>query len=248
MDMERWKGRVALVTGASSGIGLDVVRALAGYGMRVVMAARRTGRMETLAREMAERGAEVLPLTVDLREEAQIRRLFDKARETFGGVDVIVNNAGLGLQATVMDGDTEEWREMFDVNVMALLICTREAVRDMRERGVDGHVINISSLSGYSVYRRYGVYASTKYAVRAITEATRQELAAAGTGIRATAISPGLVRTEFADRFEGSSEAGQASYERVQVLEPPDVTEAVVYALSQPAHVQINDVLLRSAG
>jgi NADP+-dependent farnesol dehydrogenase len=242
MDMDRWRGRTAVVTGASSGIGMSVARSLAGHGMRVAGVGRKRERLDELASLLDGFTA----YEVDLRDERRVLELFREVGERLGGVDVMVNCAGLGYPASVMDGETDRWREMFDVNVMSLLLCTREALRDMRRRGVDGHVIFVSSMSAYRVSRRFGVYAATKFAVRALTETLRQELLDEGLGTRVTAVSPGLVRTGFAERFEGSREAGERLLGDIVVLEPEDVAGAVVYALSQPPHVQIHDVLFRS--
>src|SRR6185503_9378283 len=190
-SMEAWRGKTALVTGASSGIGRATAAALAAAGMRVAVCARRKGPLEEIA-------GEVLPLEVDLRDEPQILRMFAAIRERWGGVDVLVNNAGLGHHAPLFDGDTAAWRETLELNVIALSVCTREAIGDMRRRGDDGYVIHVSSMAAHRVPRQSGMYSASKYAVRALTEALRQELREAKSKIRVTAISPGFVETEFA--------------------------------------------------
>ena len=241
--LERWRGRVGLVTGASSGIGRAVAAALARAGMTVVVCARRRDRLDELAAELP--GCDVRPHTVDLRDESQIDALFAAVRAAHGGVDVLVNNAGLGRNAPLMSGETAAWREMLEVNVLALAVCTREAVRDMRARGDDGHVVHVSSMSAHRVPGGSGVYAATKHAVRALTEGLRLELRAQQSGIRVTAISPGFVETEFASVYHGDPKAAAETYGRYKVLEAGDVAEAVLYALGAPAHVQIHDVLMR---
>lgn len=243
--MEHWRGRVAVVTGASSGIGEAVASALAGAGMRVVMAARRAGRLAALRERLTGAGQQAIAVETDVRDEEQVAALFRRTRETWGGVDVLVNNAGLGRAAPLMSGATELWREMVEVNLLGLCMCTREAVQDMQHRGSAGHIIHLSSMAAHRVPPGSGVYAATKYGVRALTEALRQELHAAQSPIRVTAISPGFVETEFAVVFHQSEEAARKTYSRFTVLEPRDVANAVVYALSQPAHVQIHDVLMR---
>lgn len=243
--MERWRDRVAVVTGASSGIGLSVARLLATNGMRVVMAARRVERLAAVHEDLRAAGKHSLVVPTDVRDEQQILALFRRTREAWGGVDVLVNNAGLGHDAPLMSGATELWREMVEVNVLGLCMCTREAVRDMQRRHGEGHVIHISSMAAHRVPPGSGVYAATKFAVRALTEALRQELYAAQSPIRVTAISPGFVETEFAAIYHQSEEAARKTYTRWKVLEPDDVAHAVVYALSQPAHVQVHDVLMR---
>ena len=241
--MQRWNGKVALVTGASAGIGAAVARELAEAGMRVAVCARRMDRLEELAKTLPH--AEVLPLVVDLRDPIQISAAFDRVREHFGGVDVLVNNAGLGHSAPLVSGDTEEWREMLEVNVLALCVCTREAVAQMRQRGDDGHVIHISSMAAHRVPPASGVYSATKFAVRALTEALRQELRELKSKIRVSAVSPGYVETEFAAHYHKSEDAARETYGRFKVLEPGDVAQAVRYVLASPEHVQVHDVLMR---
>ncbi len=235
-----WQDKVALVTGASSGIGRAVARRLLDEGMRVAACARRMDRLTTLAA-----GDAYLPLCADLRDERQILTVFEAVRRRWGGVDVLVNNAGLGHAAPLTSGDTELWREMLEVNVLALCICTREAVADMRARGDQGHVIHISSMSAHRVPPGSGVYSATKFAVRSLTEGLRQELREARSRIRVTAISPGFVETEFAAHYHKSEEAARRTYGRYKVLSPDDVADAVVFALERPSHVQIHDILLR---
>ncbi len=241
--MERWRGRVALVTGASSGIGSAVVTDLARAGMRVAFAARRAERLEVLAASLP--GAELLPLPVDLRDEDDIARLFSDVRARFGGVDVLVNNAGLGHDAPLSSGNTAHWREMLDVNVLALCICTREALADMRRRGDDGHVVHVASMAAHRVPAGSGVYSATKFAVRALTEALRRELRELDSGVRVSAISPGFVETGFAAHYHKSEDAARRAYGRYKVLEPGDIASAVRYVLSCPPHMQVHDVLIR---
>lgn len=136
---------VALVTGASSGIGQAIARSLAEQGYRLGICARRGDRLEQLQTELTAQGAEVLAQSADLRQEADILAVFDVLRQRWGGVDVLVNNAGLGHNSPLMSGEADAWREMLDVNVLALCICTREAIQDMRQRGDRGHIIHISS-------------------------------------------------------------------------------------------------------
>lgn len=244
-SMERWRGRVALVTGASSGIGRATAARLAREGMRVAVAARREDRLEALAAELSAGGADVLAQPADLRDERSIARLFDAVRTRFGGVDVLVNNAGLGHAAPLTSGETELWREMLEVNVLALCVCTREAVRDMRARGDDGHVIHVSSMAAHRVPPGSGVYSATKYAVRSLTEGLRQELRELGSGVRVTAVSPGFVETEFAAGYHKSEEAARETYSRYRVLEDADVAETIAWVLSAPPHMQVHDVLMR---
>lgn len=244
--MNRWKGRTAFVTGASSGIGRAIAATLAQQGMNVAVCARRQARLDALAAQLGDAPGEILPLVCDLRDEAGILRAFAAVRERFGGVDVMINNAGLGHHAPLVRGSTEAWREMLEVNVLALCVCTREAIADMRRRGIDdGHVIHVSSMAAHRVPGGSGVYAASKHAVRALTEALRQELREAKSRIRVSAVSPGFVETEFAAHFHQSEDAAAETYGRHKCLEDRDVAAAVVYVLGQPPHVQVHDVLMR---
>lgn len=239
-------GRTAVVTGASSGIGEATARALAGLGMRVALAARRRDRLERLASELRQNGADLLVQQTDVRREADLLALFAVVRERFGGVDVLVNNAGLGLAAPIASGETERWRTMLEVNVLALCIASREAIRDMERRGVAGHIVQVSSMAGHRVPGiDSAVYSGTKFAVRAITEGMRQELRAKQSPIRVSCVSPGYVETEFAEVFSGSKEAAQKTYARLKVLEAADVAEAIRWIVTQPPHVEVHDVLVR---
>jgi len=237
--------RVVLVTGASSGIGAAIAQRLATEGDRIVICARRQERLDQLATDLQNQNAEVLAQQVDLRQEEEILKLFDRIRNTWGGVDVLINNAGLGHREPLMTGRTEAWREMLEVNVLALCICTREAVHDMRQRGNTGHIIHISSMSAHRVPASGGVYSASKFAVRALTEGLRQELRAADSQIKVSSVSPGFVETEFAQKFNQSMEKAREVYGQFPVLQPKDIAEAVWYLLSQPAHVQVHDLLLR---
>lgn len=241
--MDRFRGKVALVTGASTGIGRAIATMLAESGMRVAVCARRLDRLERVAAEVP--GAEWLCRATDLRDEASIDALFCEVRERWGGVDVLVNNAGLGHDSPLMSGSAEHWRETLEVNVLALSICTRQAIADMRRRGDDGHVVHVSSMAAHRVPPGSGMYAASKYAVRALTEALRQELREARSQIRVGAVSPGFVETEFAARYSKSDSAAKETYGRFKVLEPGDVAEAVRYLLSTPPHVQVHDILMR---
>ena len=158
---------------------------------------------------------------------------------------MLVNNAGLGHNAPLTSGSTDAWREMLEVNVLALCVCTREAISDMRRRGDEGHVFHVSSMSAHRVPSGSGVYSATKFAVRSLTEGLRQELRGLGSGIRVTALSPGFVETEFAAQYHKNKEAAKETYSRFKVLESADVAQTLLHCLGAPPHVQIHDVLMR---
>jgi NADP-dependent 3-hydroxy acid dehydrogenase YdfG len=209
--------------------------------MKVAVTARREERL----RELAESGGDVLPVPCDLRDEGSIDALFAAVRSKWGGVDVLVNAAGLGHEAPLTTGRTEAWREMLEVNVLALCICTREALADMRERGDDGHVIHIASMAAHRVPGGSGVYSATKFAVRSLTEGLRKELRGLDSGCRVTEISPGYVETEFHEVYFGDAEKAKRTYESRGALDPEDVAASVVHVLGAPASVEIHDVLMR---
>src|SRR6185369_13417632 len=222
-------GKSVVVTGASSGIGAAVTRALAAEGARLTIGARRVERLEALAEEIGV--DRVTVVKTDMRVEEDVVRLIAAARDRFGGVDALVNNAGLGRRAQVSSAPTALWREMLETNVLGLLIATREAVQDMERRKVAGHVVQVSSMAGHRVPGSdSGVYAGTKFAVRAITEGLRQELRARKSPIRVSSVSPGYVDTDFTQVFVGPGRAPQPRDTRS--LDAGDVARAIVWVLS----------------
>jgi NADP-dependent 3-hydroxy acid dehydrogenase YdfG len=232
-------GRVAVVTGASSGIGGATARLLAKEGCNVVLAARREDRLIALAAELGE-GTLVAP--TDVSDPAACAALVARTLERFGSLDILINNAGLGLYGSIAEGDPEDWRKMFDVNVLGVLYTTRAAVRQMLRQGA-GDVLFVSSLAGRRVPRADGtVYAATKHAVNAIAEGLRMDVHEKG--IRVLNVEPGLVRTEFPESSHPSAQEYYAEKEYTP-LEAEDVARAVVYALVQPPRVSVNEILVR---
>jgi NADP-dependent 3-hydroxy acid dehydrogenase YdfG len=232
-------GRVAVVTGASSGIGGATARLLAKEGCNVVLAARREDRLIALAAELGE-GTLVAP--TDVSDPAACAALVARTLERFGSLDILINNAGLGLYGSIAEGDPEDWRKMFDVNVLGVLYTTRAAVRQMLRQGA-GDVLFVSSLAGRRVPRADGtVYAATKHAVNAIAEGLRMDVHEKG--IRVLNVEPGLVRTEFPESSHPSAQEYYAEKEYTP-LEAEDVARAVVYALLQPPRVSVNEILVR---
>ncbi len=235
---------VAIVTGASSGIGLAIAQHLSKAGYDLAICARRHDRLTAAARDLETSGSEVLIQTVDLRDEAQILNFFSAVHERFGRLDVLINNAGLGHKEPLMTGKTDAWREMIEVNVLALCICTREAVQWMQSAN-SGHIVHISSMSGHRVPAIAGIYSATKFAVRSLSETLRRELRTARSNIRISSVSPGIVETEFAQKYHQSAEKAQETYGQFPVLQAEDIAKAVIYALQQPEHVEVNDILVR---
>lgn len=238
-------GKVALVTGASSGIGKSIALALGRRGAGVTLVARRAERLEEVAAEMRHAGGEAFVAPADVRSEEELCRSFDESQSHWGRLDALVNGAGVGRSETYRDGPSEAWREMLEVNVLALAVASREALRRF-DPAQGGHIVNISSMAGHRVPPGGGFYAVTKFAVRALTETLRLQLRATGSPSRVSAISPGLVDTDFFQNFDERDRAkARERLSQLRVLDPDDVAAAVVYVLEAPAHVAIHDILLR---
>jgi len=239
--------RLALVTGASSGIGRSCARALAGAGARLLLVARRAERLAALEPELLGLGAPaVRNLPLDVRDEAAVAAAFAALDEPWRDVEVLLNNAGLsrGL-GPLHEGDADDWNEMIDANVKGLLWVDRAVVPWMVARG-RGVVVHVGSIAGQQVYPGGNVYCATKHAVRALTAGLRLDLL--GTGVRVCSIDPGLVRTEFsAVRFHGDLRRAEATYRGMTPLTPEDVAEVVLFAVTRPAHVALAEVLLLPA-
>ncbi|XP_022085737.1 dehydrogenase/reductase SDR family member 11-like [Acanthaster planci] len=251
VSMKRWAGRVALVTGASSGIGWEIARNLVQHGMKVIGCARNVVAIEeesTLLKESQSPGL-LYPIKCDLSQEKDILAMFDVIWKKFGGVDVCINNAGLSQAASLLDGDTKKWKNMVDVNILAVAICTREAVKQMAQKGADdGQVININSLSGHKVTqnRDSHFYTATKFAMTSMTEGVRQELREIGSMIRIASISPGIVETEFLSRMYPDNPSNPAAlYKSMQCIQPEQISTTVQYIMELPPHVQVHDVQIR---
>ncbi|MDH4247637.1 MAG: SDR family NAD(P)-dependent oxidoreductase [Deltaproteobacteria bacterium] len=241
--LDRWRGKVALVTGASSGIGSGIALALAGMGMRVALAGRRQDRLRKVASEVERLGSEALTLVVDLRSEEALMAMFSRIRERWGGVDVLINNAGLGRSEPMIHTDPALLREMLEVNVWAATLCILESLKDMQGKEDDA-IINIASLAAHRVVpgRNVTYYAATKHALKAITEGLRSELQAEKSPIKIGLISPGVVETEF---HQSANPTGSPQPYATPPLDPADIAHAVLYMLSTARNVQVNDIWLR---
>lgn len=242
--MPKLSGKVAVVTGASSGIGEATAEVLAAEGATVVVAARREERLADLAKKIENNGGRVLAAACDVADESQAHGLIRKAEEEFGRIDILVNNAGVMLLSAVGKGLSEEWRRMFDVNVLGLLYTTDAAV-ELMKRQKGGHLVNVSSLAGRKVTRdSSGVYAGSKHAVGAISEGLRQELLE--DNIRVTIVEPGAVETELADHItDEDAREGLSGLLQLEILQAEDVANAILYAVTQPERVSVNEILIR---
>lgn len=232
--METLAGRKAFITGASAGIGAALARTLTAAGAQVVLAARRVERIQLLASELA--GAEAVPL--DVRDAAAVEAAIHAADP-----DLVVAGAGLALGTeSLQDGDPDDWSVVLDTNVKGVLHVLRAALPGMiRAKG--GDLVLLGSVAGRQVYPGGNVYNASKFAVRALYEALR--LDAGGHGVRFTTVDPGMVETEFSlVRMRGDAGRAQAVYEGMRALSPEDVADAVLYAVSRPAHVNIGEIVL----
>ncbi|BAZ37113.1 short-chain dehydrogenase/reductase SDR [Calothrix sp. NIES-4101] len=236
--------KVAIVTGASSGIGEATAIALAAEGAQIVIAARRADRLDAVAKRIEAIGGKVLPIITDITDEAQVESLVQKTNAKLGQVDILVNNAGIGVLGTIDTGNPADWRQAFDVNVLGVLYATH-AVLPLLKAQKSGHIVNISSVAGRTARAGVGVYNATKWGVNALSEALRQEVYK--DNIRITIIEPGLVDTEFSDLISDPI-AKQRSEERRKTITPlqsEDIANAIVYAVTQPQHVNVNEILIR---
>ena len=231
---------VALVTGATSGIGEACARRLLAAGYRVIITGRNVARLNALRDEL---GHDILPLVFDVRDREVTEMCVASLPETWKEIDVLVNNAGLALGLDrEYEGDYRDWDTMIDTNIKGLLYMTRAVVPGMVERG-GGHVINIGSIAGDAAYANGNVYCGTKAAVKSITDGLRIDVA--HTPLRVTLIKPGLVETNFSNvRFHGDNDRADAVYKGIEPLTGADIADAVVYCVQAPAHVQIAEMLI----
>lgn len=246
--LERWKDKVALVTGASSGIGEAIARGLAGAGLRVAVAARRMERLEKLVQELGQQGGEAVAVQADMADESSVRALFEAVRERWGTVDVAVNNAGTGGMAQFAEADPASWRAQLDVNVLGVSLCTREALRHM-EGKEDALILNLSSIYAHrEQVPNFSYYQASKFAVKAFTSTLRAELHAKKSPVRVAMISPGLTATEFREKATGGKFTYESYFKDFQPLLPQDIAQAALYILSTPPYVQVHDILLSPMG
>jgi len=243
MDMENnIKGKVVAITGASSGIGEATAIMLAAQGAKVVLGARRKDRLEQVVSIIEAAGGEACFAEIDIKQRNNLTKLVDLALETYGRLDVMINNAGISHLSKIDDLQVDDWEEMIDINLKGTLYGIAAALPVFKEQG-SGHIINIISTSGIKIVPLQGVYAGTKNAVRTIAEALRQE---SGGLYRVTNISPGFVNTELIDHIKDEVTRVAMKERSLQIaISPEDIAAAVVYAISQPKNVEIGDLVIR---
>jgi NADP-dependent 3-hydroxy acid dehydrogenase YdfG len=241
-------GKVAAITGASSGIGEAAARTLAGEGAAVALGARRKDRLDSLVKEIEADGGTAKAYDVDVTDEKQAKGFVEGAAKDLGGLDYLVNNAGVMLLGPVEGADTSEWRQMVEVNGLGLLYCAQAALPLIREHG-GGSIVNIASTAGRNAFMGAGVYNFTKFGVVGFTEALRQE--ALHSKVRVCVIEPGFVDTELQGHNENPMVVEQTEKMREQIgdlLQAEDIANAIFYVVSQPPHVNVNEILIRPTG
>ncbi len=236
--------KIALITGATSGIGEATATILAENNFDIIITGRRKDRLEKLAEKIrAGSGAEVLPLSFDVRAAGEVTNAIASLKGRWRDIDVLVNNAGLAVGLNHIDrGVTDDWERMIDTNIKGLLYMTREVSPIMVARK-RGHIVNVSSVAGKEVYENGNVYCATKHAVDALSKAMRIDLLAHN--IKITNIAPGLVDTEFSTvRFKGDKERADNVYHGLTPLYAEDIAETILFAVNRPPHVNLDDILI----
>jgi NADP-dependent 3-hydroxy acid dehydrogenase YdfG len=238
------RGKVALVTGASSGIGEATAYALAAQGASIVASARRADQLNTVVQRIQDSGGQAISIVADIADEALADDLVNKTAQHWGRLDILVNNAGVMLLGKIANANTEDWRRMININVLGLMYTTRAALTIM-QRQKSGHIVNISSVAGRTARVGSGAYNVTKWGVVAFSEALRQEVLE--DNIRVTVIEPGAVATELQSHIT-DPEARRETEEWIRSITPlqsEDIANAIVYAVTQPQYVDINEILIR---
>ena len=238
--------KIALVTGATSGIGKACASMLARNGYNLIITGRRENRLNELAQKLKNNNVEVKTLVFDVRHKEEVERAIESLPRQWSNPDVLINNAGLAAGADpIQEGDWNDWEQMIDTNVKGLLAVSKAVIPGMISRK-QGHIINVSSIAGSEVYANGNVYCASKHAVHAITKGMRIDLLPHN--IKVSSISPGMVETEFSlVRYHGDKEKADKVYEGLTPLYAEDVADAVEFMITRPAHVNVNDMLLMPA-
>ncbi|KAL5290832.1 DHRS11.2 family protein [Megaselia abdita] len=244
--MDRWQNKVAVVTGASSGIGASIVEKLVKAGLVVVGLARRVELCDNIKNRLdSEQQARLRFKYCDVGDNKSVGEAFEHICKIYGGVDVLVNNAGCARGGLLANMDVKDIQAVVNTNVMGVVYCTQAAVKSMKDREFNGHIFHINSVLGHSVVRTEigaaNIYPATKYAVTAMTDVLRHELNIMKTKIKITSISPGLVNTEIVnDKVK--------EFNQERILQPDDIAEGILYALGTPPHVQVQELTIRPVG
>jgi 3-hydroxy acid dehydrogenase/malonic semialdehyde reductase len=244
VPITKMKGKIVLITGASVGIGAATAMAFAAEGAKLLLAARRAGKLAEVASRALEQGAAAVhSVGLDVRDRNAVQRIIDELPPEWSEIDVLVNNAGLsrGLEK-LYTGRIDDWEEMIDTNIKGLLYVSRAVVPGMVERK-RGHVVTLGSMAGEMVYPNGAVYCATKSAALAISDGLREDLL--GTPVRVTSVDPGLVETDFSlVRFHGNADRAAKVYKGLEPLKAEDIADAILWAVTRPAHVNIARITL----
>ncbi|KAG5888308.1 hypothetical protein JTB14_022196 [Gonioctena quinquepunctata] len=249
--MNRWCDKVAVVTGASAGIGSAIVEKLLDEGLKVIGLARRVEKVEELVGKYSGKKGKLYAVKADMTEENDILQAFEWTEKHVGPISILINNAGIGRKNTIINGDTGDWKKVLDTNVLGLTIASREAIKSMQANKIDGHIININSIIGHRVppLPYQNVYPASKFAVTALTETLRLELLAIGSRIKVSSVSPGLVGTEIMEVGGFNKDAAlKALIDTSPKLKSEDVADAVLFVLGTPPHVQVSELIIKPVG
>lgn len=241
--MDKRSSKVIIITGASSGIGEAVARLLASQGHKLILAARRLERLQTLTGEIVQAGGEAEYQSCDVTSAVEMKQLAGFALERYGRIDVLVNNAGVMPVSMLHELKVDEWDQMLDVNIKGVLYGIAAVLPTMRVQQ-SGHIINLSSVAGYSVSPTSAVYSATKYAVRAISEGLRQEESPASR-IRSTIISPGMTDTELTHTISSPGLRAMADQMNSMAISPASIARAIAYAINEPEDTSVNEIVIR---
>lgn len=238
-------GKIVIVTGASSGIGEATAKRLAKAGAKVVLVARRKDRLDSLAKDIKSEKGDALVIEADVTDRNKAPEIIKQVTEQWGGVDILINNAGVMLNGPTKDAPLEEWEQMIHLNILGLLYMTHATLPVLRKKG-KGHIVNISSVAGRTTRPGSAVYNATKWGVNAFTDALRQEIAGDKLHIRTTLIEPGAVDTELQSHLRDEvREQWKQNFGDIEMLEADDIAEAIYFALSRPDRVNVNEILIR---
>ena len=237
-------GRVALITGASSGIGAATALALAREGASVLLVARRRDRLEELVTNLRAEGLHASFICADITVDEDVKKIFEEVEQVHGRLDILINNAGIMLLSPVREANPEDWRKMIELNLFSLMLMTQSALPLMKHDGT-GHIVNVASVAGRVANPGSSGYAATKFGVLGFSESLRREIYK--DNIRVTVVEPGIVATELVTHITNPSmQAGvQGRLDSTETLQPEDIAAAILYAVTQPARVNVNEILVR---
>ncbi|XP_066139135.1 farnesol dehydrogenase-like [Euwallacea fornicatus] len=248
LSLEKYKGKVAVVTGASSGIGKAIAEGLVKYGVIVAGLARRVERIEEHSKLLINQPGKLVSFKTDLTKSEEIISTFKKVVDNLGPITILINNGGVRLGTSIIDGDIGKWKTILDTNILGLAVASREAIKSMKAHNIKGHIININSVVGHIIFDYVGasVYPASKFAVTALTETLRLEINKEKLPIKISSLSPGGVKTEFKEVADGKEVAEKAFKSPALIAE--DVADAAFYILATPDHVNVKELTISVQG